>query len=296
MRPHAPPHDPGLPPTSTLRLRDGRTLAWTEEGDPAGRLVLAFHGLPGSRFQRHPDEGIARSLGARVLHLDRPGFGGSTPRPGRSLSDWADDVAELADALGQARFAVAGVSGGAPFALACAARLGRRVVRLALASGVGPPGSMDDSLPPLARLTFRTARRAPWLLWPALATLGSLAVRAPERYLTLVAARLGPADRRTLARPEIRAMFARDLAAAFAAGPQAMAWDLSLLARPWGLDATAVCAPAHLWHGDDDRLIPPCASQALARSLPGSTLRILPGAGHFLVLECWPEILGWLVA
>jgi pimeloyl-ACP methyl ester carboxylesterase len=58
------------------------------------------------------------SLGIQYLVVDRPGFGGSDPHPGRTVTDFADDVEQLADALG--RFAVVGVSVGAPYALACA--------------------------------------------------------------------------------------------------------------------------------------------------------------------------------
>ncbi len=112
-----------------LTLPDRRRLAWVERGDPAGTVVFAFHGLPGSRFQAHPDDGIALHAEARVIHIDRPAFGRSDPQPGRRLADWAADVGALADHLRIDRFTVAGVSGGGPFACACASVLGQRVPR-----------------------------------------------------------------------------------------------------------------------------------------------------------------------
>ena len=89
----------------TLILRCGRRLGFAEYGDPAGKPVLYFHGTPSSRLL-HPDEGITRSLGARLIILERPGFGLSDFQPGRELLDWPDDVVEAADQLDLDCFAV----------------------------------------------------------------------------------------------------------------------------------------------------------------------------------------------
>src|SRR5512139_3720722 len=102
-----------------IQLRDRRSLSCAEYGDPQGKPVLFFHGTPSSRLFRHPDDSIAASLGVRLITVDRPGFGLSDPKPGRILLDWTDDVIELADAFKIERFAVAGVSGGGPYAAAC---------------------------------------------------------------------------------------------------------------------------------------------------------------------------------
>src|SRR6266496_2748375 len=87
-----------------IRLRDGRSLAYAEWGDPAGRPVLHFHGIPGSRFERHADDGLYARLGLRYITIDRPGYGRSDPKPGRTFLDWAADVEQLADALEIDRF------------------------------------------------------------------------------------------------------------------------------------------------------------------------------------------------
>jgi pimeloyl-ACP methyl ester carboxylesterase len=134
------------PATTTLLLPDGDTLAYVETGDSSGLPVLVFHGLPGSRLQRHPDETIARAAGLRLIHFDRPGYGLSSPRPGRTLSDWPRTIAAAADAIGLAEFAIAGISGGGPYAAACVTSLRERVIRAAIISGVGPPGSMSGRM------------------------------------------------------------------------------------------------------------------------------------------------------
>ena len=109
--------------TERVRLSDGRTLAYTEYGDPRGTPVMFFHGTPGSRLFHHPDGSIATNLGARLVAIDRPGFGSSDPDPERTLTDWPADVTAVADALGIGELAVAGFSGGGPYVAACAAEL-----------------------------------------------------------------------------------------------------------------------------------------------------------------------------
>lgn len=116
--------------SQTFQLPDGRTLGYAEYGNPQGRPLLYFHGYPSSRIEAEPADALARRCGIRLLALDRPGFGLSTPQAGRhrKLLDWPDDVRAFAAGLGLDRFAVMGLSGGGPFALACAYALPRGMV------------------------------------------------------------------------------------------------------------------------------------------------------------------------
>jgi pimeloyl-ACP methyl ester carboxylesterase len=283
--------------SSFVTLPSGRRLAYAEAGDPDGVPVVVFHGLPGSRLQQHPDDSIARNAGAWLIHVDRPGFGRSDPCPGRTLDAWPRDVAALADALALGRFAVVGLSGGGPFALACAALLGERLTRVAVVSGVGSPGSMPmrgTTLP--VWLAFGMAHASPWLLSAALGAAAQLGRAYPDRYLDVVASHMAPADRPILARPEVRAMYARDLPEAFRQGTGAMVDDLSLLSRPWDLPLERVSVPVRFWHGDADRMVPVSAAQHLAAATPGATLTLCQGEGHFLILDRWAEVLRWGVA
>ena len=101
----------------TFTLADGRALGFAEYGNPNGKPLFYFHGHPGSRFEARY---LENSETARIIGVDRPGLGLSTYKAGRKILDWPDDIAELANSLGIARFAVAGFSGGGPYALACA--------------------------------------------------------------------------------------------------------------------------------------------------------------------------------
>ena len=111
----------------SLVLRDGRTLAFDDVGDPAGYPVVWHHGSMSCRLLRHPDDSLAAAEGLRLICVDRPGYGRSSPQSGRTLRGWADDIEQLADHLGLGRFAVAGASAGGPNALAVARYLEGRV-------------------------------------------------------------------------------------------------------------------------------------------------------------------------
>jgi len=276
-------------------LPDGRRLAVAEYGHPEGRPVLGFHGLPGSRRQRHPDDSIATTLGVRMLHLDRPGFGRSDPHRSRTLTSWAADARAVCDALGLDRVCVIGASAGGPYALACAALLGERVVRTAVVSGIGPPGTMALRSR-ILRAGFALAPRARWSVRPFAFAAGLLARHAPGRYLNALASQLNSADRGLLARAEFRAMLAEDLREAFSQGTAAFAQDLALIAAPWPFDLARIGCPLALWHGVEDWMVPHAAAEAIARAVPAAQLHRVSGGGHFLALARWDEILRWLVA
>jgi pimeloyl-ACP methyl ester carboxylesterase len=124
-----------------LRLPDGRAFAYCIYGPEDGQPVVFFYGTPGTMFLAPDRLSPLDEAGIRLLVADRPGYGRSDRLPGRAVAQAADDLAVLLDALGWDQFAVWGASGGAPHALACAARLGGRVTRCASAVGLAPPGA-----------------------------------------------------------------------------------------------------------------------------------------------------------
>ncbi len=98
----------------TLRLRDGRTIGFAVFGDPDGKPGFYLHGFPGTRLEARIADAEATRLGVCIIALDRPGFGLSDYKPGRTIADWTDDLVEAADAFGIDRFPVMGLSGGGP--------------------------------------------------------------------------------------------------------------------------------------------------------------------------------------
>jgi pimeloyl-ACP methyl ester carboxylesterase len=107
--------------TASTPTQDGRTLAYAEVGDPRGPLVLHNHGEPSSRLEAHLFADSASKNRLRLVCVDRPGIGQSSPQKTRTYSGWADDLVSIVDSLGYREFGVTGWSEGGPWALAAAA-------------------------------------------------------------------------------------------------------------------------------------------------------------------------------
>lgn len=281
---------------NTITLRDGRKLGYAEYGDPAGMPVLHFHGTPDSRLEGclpGVDE-TARRLGVRLVLPDRPGLGLSDYQPNRRILDWPEDVLELADALQLSRFAVVGVSGGGPYASACAYRLPERVTRAGIISGVGPldaPGAVQKMTTSDGK-AVALGGRAPWLLRIVLwySILGFR--RDPQHFIDQVAAELTLPDQAVLSRPDVRDPIIRMTAAAFSRGARGPAWDYAVLAHPWGFRLEEISIPVCLWHGEDDRICPVGMGRKVAARIPGCKAAFFPGEGHFsVVVDHFEEIL-----
>jgi pimeloyl-ACP methyl ester carboxylesterase len=281
-----------------MELPDGRELAWLEVGKPRGNPVFMFHGTPGSRLQVTYDEKTIAASGVRLVAPDRPGYGHSSFHPGRTLADWASDVAALADHLKLERFAVAGVSGGGPHAAACARLLPERVTVAGIVSGVGPmaePG-LDRGMAGFNRGLKTIGERAPFALIPIFAVQDYFVRHWPEAALRAVAKRVPESDARLLQRPEVRKIFIDDAARAPATAAHAAAQDFQLFARDWGFRVADIAVPVHVWHGDADKNVPFAHGQYVADQIAGAQFHACLGEGHFLVIERLGEILRTLSA
>ena len=126
----------------TVRTPDGRTLAVEESGDLAGRPVLVHTGHANSQAPLRPEHARdAAARGLRLISYDRPGYGGSSPQPGRTVADCAGDVRAICAELGIDRLATWGISGGGPHVLACAALLPDLVTAAASLASPAPYGA-----------------------------------------------------------------------------------------------------------------------------------------------------------
>jgi len=277
----------------TVRLSDGRVLAYAEWGDPSGLPVLHFHGTPGSRLERHVDDRLYERLGVRYVTIDRPGYGRSDPRPGRTFMDWASDVRELTDDLGISRFRIFAVSGGSPFALATASALGDQVVRVAIVSGVGPvdrPGAFRG-MDVTERLNYWASPRYPRASAAATRAFLGSAARATD----LIARAASHAGKMVASRASDARVLSEQLREALRQGAGAAVWENALCARPWGFPVASVGTEVHLWHGDRDHVCPLHHATDVASRLSNATLTVRRG-GHFLVLRCAEEALRALIA
>ena len=265
---------------------DGREIALTDIGDPQGTAVLFFHGAPMSRWNLVDQEERFARAGLRVVSPDRPGYGGSTPAPGRSLTDWARDTTALADALGIDRFLVAAHSSGGPYGAMVAATLSDRVLGTVILGGV-----TDFSWKPawdgysehesaLMRLPDEDAARE-WAV-RAFGEDGSGLPRSraarPEPDLKLFAEHYVP-------------WLASATKEAFRQGVGGYAQDAWIQSLPWDFDLSAVAAPFLVVHGLEDTVVPISHSRHTAALVPGAELREPPEHGHVTVLWELPGLL-----
>jgi pimeloyl-ACP methyl ester carboxylesterase len=283
----------------SIRLADGRRLAFAEFGDPAGAPVVFLHGWGDSRLTRHPDDKATAALGVRLVTVDRPGAGASDFQARRRLVDWPADVAALADELGIERFAVLGWSGGGPHAAACAHALPDRVTRLGIACGFAPlsgPGA-TRGLPLDLRLGLPLLRHAAWTGRIFFAGVPREFRRDPGRaWRRQAGKRLPPSDQAVLRDAALRANLERGAAEAVRPGAAGLAHELAVLfGRPWGFAPRDVRVPTSLWYGTDDTYVPVSMGRRLAAEIPLAQLTVFPQEGHLLVFTHWREILSHLI-
>ncbi len=275
----------------TLTLPDGRTLSYAALGAASGPAIVVLDG-PGSRGLARALAPAAQDLGLRLIAPDRPGFGGSTPKPGREIADWPADHAALLDALGLERAGIVGQSGGTPYALAAAAALGARVPALALLGAVSPlhePGALEGVAGPMLT-SFKLARRAPWVLRLLLRLAAHQTLKDPDKAAERFTRDAPAADLAVLEDPAFRALHVAASAEVFA-HPGELAAEIVLLSRDWQLDLAVVRCPVAFWSGSDDATHPTAMSHRLAERLRGAPVHVVPGAGTFGLLPRYPEVL-----
>lgn len=267
---------------------DGRTLAVAEWGDPDGLPVLAIHGTPGGRISWYgPDPDIDARYRLRRLTVDRPGYGHSTPRPGRRVVDFVDDLVTVAEALRVEEFVVTGGSGGGPHALACAATLPQRVLRCLVQVSLAPLGApgLDEQawlagMAPDNVTEFRAA------------LAGESALRAfcePDRQMMLERLAAGRSDflgdGMELSEEDVAqlikhaAVVSAHVADALAPGIEGWVDDDLAFVAPWGFDVGAIQVPVLVSYGRADTLVPPAHGDWLAAHIPSAQVEVTE-AGH----------------
>lgn len=280
------PHPPLDPPRfeGALRLPGGRRLGYAEFGPASGKPLLWFHGTPGARRQISPQaRALAHEQDVRIVSVERPGIGESTPHVYDTLVDYARDIERLCDALGIERFGVAGLSGGGPYALACAHEMPGRVVSAAVLGGVAPavgPDAAAGGASSLIRTFAPFMRRAHQPVGRMLRGLVRLLEPLADPAVDLFARQMPPGDRRVFEDPAVRGMFVEDLLLGSRRNMQALCLDVTMFGRHWGFALADIEVPVHLFYGDADIIVPAHHGEHLARRIPGARLLIRAGEGH----------------
>jgi pimeloyl-ACP methyl ester carboxylesterase len=287
--------------TREFTTPDGRTLELHVEG-PDDVTPLVFHcGTPGSGL---PYPALVQQLherGLRHVGWSRPGYGGSTRQPDRTVASVVDDTRAVLDFLGADRAWMLGWSGGGPHALACAALMPERVLGTALIGCVAPYGA--EGLDFMAGMGVENVEEF------------SAAIAGPEALIPFKEA-AWPAFREITAgqiadalgdlvddvdRGSIEGEFAAWLAALMQDGLRESYWgwfddDMSFV-RDWGFDLRSIPGPVHVWQGAHDRMVPFAHGEWLATNVGGACPHLSDDHGHLtLVVDSLPEILDELLS
>ncbi|WP_203590198.1 alpha/beta hydrolase [Streptomyces sp. SID13031] len=274
----------------------GRVLEYSVYGDPAGPPVIYHVGTPSTRWQRPGALRAVEESGVRMVVSSRPGYGGSTRQPGRTVADVVEDMTALADVLGWDQFAVGGGSGGGPHALACAALMPSRVTRCALIGSTAPPlvdgpEPSDDEADPRRDRTSWLAARGEERIRPSLeetarSIMAGIEAGAPEL----------PPDPHSSGPPAPPARDDPDamarLTATFVTSHDGWADDLVAIAADWGFDLADVRVPTSIRFGSADVRARKCA-ELLAADLPHAELTPYDG-GHIPPPPAFRTMLQWL--
>jgi pimeloyl-ACP methyl ester carboxylesterase len=282
----------------TLQLGDGRSVAWTQSGDPEGRPVLRVPGTPGTRWSVRADQQPWLDRHLLVITTERPGFGVSSPLAGRGFAEHADDLAAILDQLGIDRVPVYGASGAAPHILALCARHPGRVSAATNLAGAAPltDAEAENVIPNnrqarmLAVEGDRHALEA--LLNPirqamvddTLAAFGDIMSTAP------------PDDLEIMSDPTWQEAFVRATREALAQGVAGWVDETLALDNRWDdVDLGAVQASVLWRHAPDDRNAPISAARRIVDALPNCRLEEWPGGGHLAAYHREGDVLDELL-
>jgi pimeloyl-ACP methyl ester carboxylesterase len=283
--------------TGRVVTQDGRKLTYLEVGDPGGPLVIHNHGGPGSRLEARLLADPAAKNRLRLVCVDRPGMGQSTPQKARSYAGWADDLIAIADALGCQEFGVTGWSEGGAWALAAAAYIDPLRLRHVTSIAPGSYGAFGDNwaaqyLSKIDALGGSLALRFTPGFRLMYAAVGITAKHFRESFVKQVRTGVNDYDRQILLRPEIGTAFSDASAECFAHGSDGLVRDAELLYRSWAFDVTTIERRVHMWQGLDDRLVPDHINKAMANAMPGSVWHPVEGAGHFVAVGAGDDVFG----
>ncbi|GIM94983.1 alpha/beta fold hydrolase [Paractinoplanes toevensis] len=282
-----------------VETADRRTLRYQAVGAPSGYPVFLMHGTPGSRIGPRPRAGVLYRLGVRLISYDRPGYGGSDRKAGRSVADCAADVERIADHLGLGTFAVVGRSGGGPHALACAARLPDRVSRAAVLVSFAPNNAGDDldwyeGMNDANVRGFATTPAEEQKLVESLRLQADRTRRSPVTLLESLRGQISGPDRVVVQDPTIERLLLEAYAEATRPGPYGWIDDILALRREWGFPLAAIRQRVRLWHGAEDNVVPASHTRWLAERLPDADLQVQNDSAHFGAMGILPSILSWL--
>ena len=270
----------------TVKLSDGRSLSFARFGDPSGKPVFYFHGFPGSRFEAQSNHEAFLNAGIQILALDRPGIGHSTRKNKRKLLDWPDDVVEVAKILNLEKFSILGVSGGGPYALACARAIPGYLDKVTVACGLGPLDAPNATSGMMLsnRVLFRYARFFPPLLrlviFMMVQQLSSKSANGLKKFIE----GLPEPDRLVLSKTDSQGFVLASAVEGVRQGSGPLLDEIGIYSKFWGFKLEDLRVPVSLFQGEVDIDVPTSMARYQAKMIPSCELNLYPDDGHFSLL------------
>ncbi|MEJ2249808.1 MAG: alpha/beta hydrolase [Candidatus Lokiarchaeota archaeon] len=275
--------------SEVLKLKDGRELGFIEVGDKKGMPFFYFHGFPGSRLEGKLGDKIVVKNSIHLICSDRPGVGLSDFQKNRTLLDWPDDMVELADHLGLEKFGVIGVSGGGPYAAACAYKIPDRLINCTIIAGIGPKEARREEMSKGDQIFLGIAKNFPtlirFLLWVSTGRISN-DLKKLEEKITKDAENLPEPDKLIMLEPDILHLFAIETKEAFRQGSKGLAYEAKLYAQSWNFQLEDIPATlkVNLWHGGLDQNVPIETGQYISNRIPNCHATFHPEEGHLSII------------
>lgn len=275
----------------SVRLSDGRELAYAQYGDPSGVPIFYCHGGVSSKSDVAFAQDYCEKNGFLIIAPDRPGIGDSDRKEGRTLLDWVADSKQVLDRLGIEKAAVLGWSLGGPYALACAYGMPDRVTRVGT---IGGAGQFDDpdAIKQLGLLVDRLLLTVPTSMHATLALgLQAAGLMPPVLMKQSLLGNLTSANDREIVSALPLSDATNFIYESLKKGGMGVIEDYAAVGNSWGFSPTSINSRALIWHGEQDDMCPMSAAKAMAQSMPNAEFKLVLGAGHFLLHRHVGEVL-----
>ena len=270
----------------SVKLSDGRSLSFARFGDPSGKPVFYFHGFPGSRLEPRSNHDAFLKAGIQLLALDRPGIGHSTRKNKRKLLDWPDDVVEVAKILKLEKFSILGVSGGGPYALACARAIPGYLNKVTVACGLGPIDAPNATSGMMLsnRVLFRYGKFFPPVLHLSTFLMVRQLSSKPAKGLKKFVEGLPEPDRLVLSKTDAQDFVAASAVEGVRQGSGPLLEEIGIYSRSWGFKLEDLNVPVSLFQGEVDIDVPASMARHQASLIPDCEINLYPNDGHFSLL------------
>ena len=251
----------------------------SEFGDPNGEPVFYFHGFPGSRYDGNLFEfnNSGKASNTRIIGIDRPGIGISDFQPDRTLLDWPTTVISIADNLNLEKFSILGISGGGPYALACAYAIPERLHSVSIISGMGPFTYKESMIGKAMLIPKQIEPIRRLIAWGIMAG----AMKNPEKLKANIIKTLPQADIEYLFLPGKTDLLIEIFKESFRQGLKGYLFEAKLYRRNWEFGIPDIKTNVSLWHGTIDRNVSIDLARRIASEIPNCKSTFVENEGHF---------------